>query len=345
MNIKSIDKESIKNEKIQIFFRIFLVTVIIFTLPLVNKETLNISVFRDFTILHLFITVIIQNIIYYFIIVNNPYFFNKIRLFIVGIFDVLASVYVMYLVDVYSTYYPFLLLWYTIGYSMRYGNLLGYTIYFTVLLSWSVLISLSPIWQNHLSFGLGWLVAYIIIPLYTFRLVKELKLSISNLHENLDDSIYQAQHDQLTQLPNRKYFEKELNYSKSNYDKFALLFFDLDGFKAINDTHGHDVGDTVLVEVSKRIKKHGNFIARLGGDEFVSIVKFTDKENVIVLSNELIQSISDKCPVSNIEITASIGIAIYPEDSEDMHELKKKSDIAMYRAKSAGKNIYKFYSH
>ena len=147
---------------------------------------------------------------------------------------------------------------------MRYGNFIAYFVYIIVLIGWMVLSYTTAIWRQNIPMAAGWFIAYAIIPLYAFRLVHDLRQNVKKLHSNLDATTFQAEHDQLTQMPNRKLFEKELIYFINNYKKFALLFIDLDGFKAINDTYGHDIGDKVLKEVSKRLQLYPHFSARLG---------------------------------------------------------------------------------
>ena len=340
----SVNKLHIKNEKIQIILRILLVSLIVLTLYFFDHNALRIEAFNSISILYIFIAVVVQNILYFFFTLKYPYFYFKQRLFVIAFLDVISSVYIMHLVGSYAAYYPFLLLWYNAGYSMRFGNLLGYFVYFVVIISWFILINTTPYWQENIPNAYGWLVAFIVIPLYGLRLVSELRSHNDNLHLSLDNSIYQAEHDQLTQLPNRVLFEKELHYATKNYKQFALYFIDLDGFKEVNDTHGHEIGDRVLIEVAKRLKQNNEFIARLGGDEFVAIVPYEDEEYLHKLANIIVTSISEKCDHTDLTYTASVGISLYPKDANTIHQLKRESDTAMYEAKKSGKNNFRFYS-
>ncbi|OQX57993.1 MAG: hypothetical protein B5M52_06235 [Helicobacteraceae bacterium 4484_230] len=163
-----------------------------------------------------------------------------------------------------------------------------------------------------------------------------------------------AHHDTLTNLPNRVLFRDRLEHSivkaKRNNTKLAVLFMDLDHFKEINDSLGHQIGDDVLKVVADRLKNElrgSDSIARLGGDEFTILledVKQTFKIGDI--AQKLIRSLKDPLLINSYElyITASIGISIYPSDGEDAETLLKCADAAMYSAKSDGRNIFQYYA-
>ena len=165
---------------------------------------------------------------------------------------------------------------------------------------------------------------------------------------------YQAHHDALTDLPNRALFQERLEQSvadaKRDGQKFALLFLDLDQFKNINDTLGHHVGDEVLVEVAKRIQtliRKEDTLSRLGGDEFTLIVKnINDENDAARVAQKIINILQDPIVLNNVKlyVSSSIGIAIYPDHSAVPNNLVKYADVAMYKAKDAGRNNYQFYS-
>jgi diguanylate cyclase (GGDEF)-like protein/PAS domain S-box-containing protein len=165
---------------------------------------------------------------------------------------------------------------------------------------------------------------------------------------------YQATHDALTGLPNRLMFSQLLNQaikSARRYKRqFAVLFIDLDRFKIINDTMGHDAGDQLLQEIAARLKqtlRAVDITARLGGDEFVILIEeVSDSSHVSTVAHKIITSIIKPLTIMMQEcrITASIGISIYPKDAEDEQSLMKNADMAMYLAKEEGKNNYQFYS-
>jgi diguanylate cyclase len=163
---------------------------------------------------------------------------------------------------------------------------------------------------------------------------------------------HQANYDALTGLLNRHMFQNRLEHAilQANRigSRFALLFLDLDSFKVINDSLGHDAGDKMLISVADRIKQNtraSDSVARLGGDEFVILIDvFQDKEHAAKIANKLLQAISLPHFIngSKVSMSASIGIAIYPLDADTADTLLQSADGAMYAAKGAGKNCYQF---
>jgi len=174
-------------------------------------------------------------------------------------------------------------------------------------------------------------------------------------HQKTQEYIsHQAHYDFLTDLPNRFLAHDRLvqltSVANRNKYKLAVMFIDLDDFKKINDSLGHDVGDQVLIEVSKRLAGHSracDTVARLGGDEFVVILSEIKDENIVsTIAKELIEKISKKYVVDKKEliITASIGISIFPENGTKPFDLLRKADSAMYHSKSIGRNTFSFFS-
>jgi diguanylate cyclase (GGDEF)-like protein/PAS domain S-box-containing protein len=163
-----------------------------------------------------------------------------------------------------------------------------------------------------------------------------------------------ANHDALTSLPNRAMFGDVLGLAIQNarrYNRgFAVLFIDLDRFKNINDTLGHDAGDKLLQEMGKRIAlimRTSDVVARLGGDEFVVLVQeVTEAKQVASVARKVLSALVHPVTIQGQEcrVTASIGICMYPTEAQDELALMKNADIAMYHAKEDGKNTYKFYS-
>ncbi|MEO1938590.1 MAG: GGDEF domain-containing protein [Sulfurimonas sp.] len=165
---------------------------------------------------------------------------------------------------------------------------------------------------------------------------------------------YQAHYDPLTKLPNRFLFYDRLSQAiikaKRNKTRFALLFVDLDSFKEINDTYGHEVGDAVLIEIAKRLKtcvRESDTVARLAGDEFLILLEnFHSKKSIATVAKLLVQTLQMPIELEDKElrVTCSIGITIYPNDSNDAQRLIRYADYAMYQAKKTGKNNFIFYS-
>lgn len=161
-------------------------------------------------------------------------------------------------------------------------------------------------------------------------------------------------HDPLTGLPNRAIFGQRLGQAlaqAARYDhKAAVLFIDLDRFKVVNDTMGHEAGDRLLREVAERLRdslREGDTVGRHGGDEFVVLIEqYESAMQVAGVAQKIIDQAGEPYFFDGHEfhISASIGIATYPNDGQDADTLLKHADIAMYRAKEAGKNQYQFYS-
>lgn len=164
---------------------------------------------------------------------------------------------------------------------------------------------------------------------------------------------YLANHDALTGLPNRNLLSDRLHqaiaYASRLDDKIALLFIDLDRFKLINDSLGHDFGDYVLIELAKRISeclRDEDTVSRMGGDEFVILLPGLKREEyVVAVAHKLLETIARPCLINDRELLleASIGVALYPRDGNDVGTLLKHADAAMYRAKDHGGNAFKFY--
>ena len=164
---------------------------------------------------------------------------------------------------------------------------------------------------------------------------------------------YLAYHDSLTTLPNRGLFGKLLGQSLSqarrNRSHLAVLFLDLDRFKHINDTLGHETGDRLLQEVATRLKaclRDSDTVARLGGDEFVVLLSDQEEKDVTAVARKILASIAEPFVILGQEfrVTTSVGISTYPADGRDEETLMKNADVAMYRAKEEGRNHFQFYS-
>jgi len=166
---------------------------------------------------------------------------------------------------------------------------------------------------------------------------------------------YLAHHDALTALPNRTMFGELLHttlaLAQRHHRKFAVMFIDLDRFKIINDTLGHEAGDELLTEASHRLRqavRESDIVARLGGDEFVILLQEIDGiAQVEMVAQRVLSSVTKPLMIADQEcrVTASIGISVYPEGGQSEQELMKNADIAMYHAKESGKNNYQFYSN
>lgn len=163
-----------------------------------------------------------------------------------------------------------------------------------------------------------------------------------------------ANYDQLTRLANRNLLNDRIGQSIAITDRYgiscAIAFLDLDNFKFINDTLGHDIGDQLLIAVAERLKAYvrgEDTVARYGGDEFVLVINdFGDQTSLEAMVNSMIHALSQPFSICDhqIFVTCSMGLSIYPRDGADRHTLLKNADTAMYRAKAEGRNQFKFYA-
>jgi len=191
----------------------------------------------------------------------------------------------------------------------------------------------------------------------------DMSKSLRQTHEEVS---YTANHDALTGLPNRSMFQGHLHsiitIAKQKEYKIALLFLDLDDFKQVNDTMGHQAGDVLLQEVAVRLSttlrkefsitnksanKASDMVARLGGDEFIILLNEIDGPfDASAVADRILKTLENPIDVQDTQVyvNCSIGITLYPEDANNSTDLIKHADIAMYHAKEQGKNHYQFYS-
>lgn len=183
---------------------------------------------------------------------------------------------------------------------------------------------------------------------YLEKRINHMLASIELAHKELKNIAYC---DALTGLYNRGYlFEKFNTLLERRNIKIAVVFLDLDGFKPVNDTLGHKMGDSLLKKVSKRLQElfsKNATITRLGGDEFIILLEYQQGiDDVKSVTEELINCLKGIKQINGfpLEVTGSVGVSLYPEDGETPHDLVQKADIAMYEAKRNGKNQYYFYN-
>lgn len=181
-----------------------------------------------------------------------------------------------------------------------------------------------------------------------------LALDITDRIEREATLNHQATHDHLTAIPNRKLFEELLDkthaHATRHHQPYAVVFIDLDGFKAINDTYGHDAGDFLLKMLSKRfleVLRREDSLARLGGDEFAAILSGTyDLEGIVTVVNRILEaaSLSVNYNMDTFNVSASLGVSFYSDENRvDAQELLRQADGAMYTAKKKGKNCFHVY--
>jgi diguanylate cyclase (GGDEF)-like protein len=190
----------------------------------------------------------------------------------------------------------------------------------------------------------------VIISISVFQ--ESIRALLAEVQRQRDVIAHQAIHDSLTGLPSLRLATDRLEVSihrahRSN-TKVALMFVDLDGFKTVNDGHGHDAGDYVLTEVGKRLKqavRTADTAARIGGDEFLVVLsEIPDRRVAAEVAEKIIRAIAEPILFKDqpLSVTASIGISVFPDDGGDVRLLKRVADQSMYGVKRAGKNNYAF---
>ena len=191
---------------------------------------------------------------------------------------------------------------------------------------------------------LGWQLAMLVF----FQLLLFMMFKLFNLEQKKAQNRlhFQANHDQLTGLPNRYYLASHFDkWSQACQGKFALLFIDLDNFKVINDHYGHSTGDKILIEVARRIEaQFKDLNIRHGGDEFIIFIPEIDKAFLLQLANNFINDLMQPITADNTEfsVTSSIGIVCAPNNGSELEVLLSKADIAMYEAKKHRNEAFLF---
>ncbi|MCJ8142566.1 diguanylate cyclase [Ancylobacter sp. A5.8] len=175
-----------------------------------------------------------------------------------------------------------------------------------------------------------------------------LKLEIAERVRAQERLAHLADHDALTGLPNRRLFEQRLGEIIRAGEPFALLYLDLDGFKPVNDTHGHQMGDWLLRSVSRRLSlcvREGDTLARLGGDEFAVLLRSsTAEDGVLSVVHRVIERVSEPYHAETdivLSIGVSVGYALHPQPGVGLRELLQAADAAMYEAKRAGRGTWR----
>ncbi|MFS2221071.1 EAL domain-containing protein [Pantoea sp. B65] len=192
----------------------------------------------------------------------------------------------------------------------------------------------------------------LLVSMLDARLQARTSVLASSLAEANRELAQLALHDNLTRLPNRILLEDRLdqaiNKASREKSQFALMFIDVDGFKAVNDAFGHHIGDNLLIAITERMNKkmHGHHtLARLGGDEFVLLIEIDDPDDAATVAGALVRAIAVPFEISRYElvVSLSIGIAVFPGDGADERELLFNADAAMYHTKNNGRNGYSFF--
>lgn len=282
-----------------------------------------------------------------FVLYQWPESFLESRKIFTILIDITATTAYVYCLEPYGVMFAPMYLWIIFGNGVRFGPKYLY-IGMAVALSGLLLILLnSTYWQKNPLPLTAFIIAVIILPVFIDKILKRLLLQGKELEALLHLTKYQSMHDSLTNLPNRKYLENTLHTSIEKKIPFALFFVDFDGFKEINDTKGHAMGDCVLQLAAERLQNtvpDNAIVARYGGDEFTIILTGNNKDP-IRLAQQIITEVSEPYIIESekVMLSASIGISYYPDDSDDQFCIMKYADMAMYQVKSRGKNGFLEY--
>jgi diguanylate cyclase (GGDEF)-like protein len=243
----------------------------------------------------------------------------------------------------------------TMGWGLRFGR--HYLFVATAIaiagMAWNLVAS--PYWREHQLFGGSVIFGLLAATINAAILLERIALGNRRLAEKMEEIAQLAWRDQLTKLPNRLHFQERLAQALAaaarKHREVALLLFDIDGFKAVNDTLGHEAGDRLLQEigrcVGRRVRQADTF-ARFGGDEFVVLMELNrGTSDAVRVAESIIRVIADTdlFPHVGIRVGASVGIACWmplPGERPNSDEFLKQADRAMYEAKRAGKGCYRF---
>ncbi len=288
------------------------------------------------------------SLIHYFIIMRKPHLLVAFR----KNFLIFADLSVLtLLIGLFEKQGLFLLPFYILI-VMRNGLSFGISYFYTSIvlasISWVLLLIYVPYWRMHSDIIATFAMTTFLIPLFYLKYIARVHEKNDELSEMLTSTTYDASYDTLTGVANRKMYKDFMHQTLRERSFFALLFIDLNKFKAINDNFGHHIGDKVLQEVSRRLKEaieDEDFLARLGGDEFVIITK-RKKVFIKKFIERIEQNVIGKYTTEGVTvpISLSIGISFYPDDGTDEMLLSKYADEAMYLAKQKQHSYHQFYS-
>ncbi|WP_300363594.1 GGDEF domain-containing protein [Hydrogenimonas sp.] len=273
----------------------------------------------------------------------------NVRKMVVLFLDITVVTALIFFLEKYGFLFSILYLWIILGYGIRFGIRYLYLSGGISLAAILLLYLASPYWHAHVDLVLYMALTVLILPLFTIKLLHRIEEKNRMMLQLLEKVEQQSRFDSLTDIPNRFFFETKLKRCIEKGKPFSLFFIDLDGFKQINDTLGHGVGDRVLKQVAARLKRltgKDDFIARLGGDEFV-VITYRKGGEALKLAGEIVKALKEPYGANREidTISASIGISDFPEDAKEEFTLKKYADMAMYEVKKRGKNSFLRHSY
>lgn len=269
------------------------------------------------------------------------------------VFDIAGTSLAFMLADDLSAFFYPVYQWIIIGHGIRYGKQAMILASVCAVVGFGVVVILTPYWQQNILIASGLALGLVILPMYLLVLMKKMHDLNERLKVELSKTYHAAIHDQLTGITNRQYFHSRLGELMQEAERtgrgLAVMFIDLDEFKAINDKLGHSAGDKVLQIVAERLRRNSrehDITSRFGGDEFALIIADTNCEQIEGTVQRIIESIRKPIAINDqmYNLSGSIGISVYPRDGQTPDELTHNADVAMYEAKRTGKNAYVFFS-
>ncbi|MCB1801545.1 MAG: EAL domain-containing protein [Gammaproteobacteria bacterium] len=275
------------------------------------------------------------------------------RRYIVIVLDLgLATYLTAYFESAGVAFYP-LFLWVMVGNGIRYGQHFMQVATLFGLLGFSgALASSGYLWQNPGTY-IGLMFGLVLMPKFFLVMIDRLADANVKLQAQRDEAEFMATHDVLTGLPNRAYLHTRMHQALARARRarheLTIAFIDLDAFKEINDSFGHEYGDFLLAQVAESMKsvvRESDIVARLGGDEFVVVIEDSeDGPGADTLVERLFSCVGRYYEIGEYQtyVTWSCGLVVYPRDGADVHSLLKHADTAMYAAKAKGPNNYVFY--
>lgn len=255
--------------------------------------------------------------------------------------------------DLSAFFYP-VYQWIIVGHGLRYGKQAIVIASGLAVVGFGIAIMLTPYWQENMLVASGLIIGLVILPMYLFALIQKLHELNIQLQTELSRTYHAATHDQLTGISNRQFFRTRLDElideSTKNGSSLAVMFIDLDEFKAINDELGHSAGDEVLQIVAERLRQNcreQDVISRFGGDEFSLIITDTNADAIDGTAKRILRSIREPIAINNqlYQLGGSIGISVFPYNGQTPDELTHNADVAMYHAKRNGKNAYIYFAN
>ena len=237
--------------------------------------------------------------------------------------------------------------WVILGSGYRYGSIYSLIASGASIVGLTTVVLFAPLWVDSMQYGFEFIIGHVLVSLFAFKLLYNLEHAISDIariRKRATDSEIKAMTDSLTGLYNREFALNWLRQASSNDIHIGVLFVDLDNFKQFNDQYGHHVGDEVLINIGKRLLhsiRPDDVVCRYAGDEFVILINDGSHKVVDEVANRVRSSLDTKMHVgdiSDLTVTGSVGVAMLGVHSDDVDEVLKQADTAMYVAKHTGRN-------